>query len=361
LTDENLVRRALQLAAKGRGFTSPNPMVGAVIVANHEVISEGYHTKFGASHAEIEALRKLTASELKQAALYVNLEPCAHHGKQPPCVDAIIQSGIKKVIIGAMDPSPQVNGKGIAHLEKHGVTVQCGLLEKECRDFNFGFYHYQETGSPFVSLKFAQTLDGKIAAKDGSSKWITGLEARQETHRLRSIHDAVLVGVGAILQDDPELTVRHIDGVNPYRIVLDSSLKTPLTSKILNDDLVEKTMFFCGVQAGRNRVEQIEKLGAQVHTIDSSPAGLDLSQMCEKLPELGVLSLLVEGGRKIITSFVKRKKYHRFHIFIAPKILGDGFSSIDDIGVKKIDESLNLKVTSVQTFGKDIAVTAEVK
>ncbi|MFQ5706241.1 MAG: bifunctional diaminohydroxyphosphoribosylaminopyrimidine deaminase/5-amino-6-(5-phosphoribosylamino)uracil reductase RibD, partial [bacterium] len=236
MTDEAFIEKTLELAEKGRGLVSPNPMVGAVIVKNNGIIAEGFHQRFGGEHAEVVACNKARES-VKGATLYVNLEPCSHYGKQPPCVERIVQQGIERVVIGTRDPNPIVDGSGIRFLQEHGVQVQAGVLENRCEHLNEAYFKYVKSGLPLTTLKIAQTLDGRIATKTGASKWITSEPARRYAHQLRSQNDAILVGIGTVLSDDPQLTVRLVEGVNPIRFVLDSLLRIPLSARILSKEL----------------------------------------------------------------------------------------------------------------------------
>jgi len=242
LSDESYMRLALRLARKGAGRVSPNPMVGAVVVdPSGEIISTGYHPEFGKPHAERIALKKL-GYKASGATLYVNLEPCCHHGKTLPCTEAIIKSGVKRVVVGVLDPNPQVSGRGVEILRKHGIEVKVGVLEEECKWLNRGFFKWVLKGIPYVVLKWAQTLDGKIATVTGESKWISSERALNYAHRLRAESDAVVVGKNTVLADDPELTVRRVRGVDPLRVVLDSKLELPLDRKIFH--VPPKTLVF---------------------------------------------------------------------------------------------------------------------
>ena len=235
MNDEYYMRKALALARKGLGSTSPNPMVGAVIVKKGEIIGKGYHRRFGSPHAEIEAIKDAEGS-INGATLYVTLEPCCHTGKKtPPCLDTLLKYDLKRVVIGTIDPNPQVSGRSVKALREKGIETEVGVLEEECRKLNETYFKHIQTGMPFVTLKFAQTLDGRIATLTGDSKWISSQKSLQWAHRLRSQHDAVMVGVGTVLKDDPQLTVRLAKGRNPVRVVADSRLRTPLGAQILKE------------------------------------------------------------------------------------------------------------------------------
>lgn len=266
MTNEELIKKTLKLAEKGRGKVSPNPLVGAVITKNSEIIAEGFHREFGDVHAEVAALDS-AREDINGGTLYVNLEPCSHTGKQPPCVERIKNSGIKRVVIGMPDPNPLVNGKGIEFLRSRGLEVRVGVLEEACKDLNEGFFKHVKTGRPLVTLKIAQTLDGKIAAADGNSKWITSEKSRRLVHKMRSQNDAVLVGIGTVLKDNPRLNVRLVRGRDPKRIVLDSTLKISLNSNFLSKSLVEKTIIATTSKAPRDKSRLIKNLGATVWKI----------------------------------------------------------------------------------------------
>jgi len=261
VTDEELIKKTLKLAEKGRSKVSPNPLVGAVITKKNEIIAEGFHREFGGVHAEVAALDS-ARQDVNGGTLYVNLEPCSHTGKQPPCVERIKSSGIKRVVIGTPDPNPLVNGKGIALLRKQGLEVKVGILEEACRNFNEAFFKHIKTNTPLITLKIAQTLDGKIATADGSSKWITSEKSRRLVHKMRSQNDVVLVGIGTVLKDSPRLNVRLVRGQDPKRIVLDSTLKIPLNSNFLTKPLVEKTIIATTSKASKEKMQQDRFRGA---------------------------------------------------------------------------------------------------
>ena len=263
MTDETYMRRALELAEKGAGWVSPNPLVGAVIVKDEEIIGEGYHERYGQLHAERNALAHCTKSP-EGATIYVTLEPCCHHGKQPPCTDALLAAGIRRVVIGSKDPNPLVHGKGIRIVREHGVEVTEHVLEKECDAENEVFFHYMQTKLPFVILKYAMTLDGKIATYTGASRWVTGEAARAHVHRMRNRYRAIMVGVGTVLADDPMLNVRVEGWKSPVRIVCDSSLRIPLDSQIVRSAKEYRTIVaYAGREENEEITEKIERLHAK--------------------------------------------------------------------------------------------------
>lgn len=352
--DERFMRRALRLARKGIGKTSPNPAVGAVIVKNGKVIASGWHRKAGLPHAEIEALRS-AKGDVRGGTLFVTLEPCVHFGKTPPCVDAVIKAGIKRVVIGAKDPNPLVAGKGIRKLKRAGIEVDSGVLADDCRAINRPFGKFIATKTPYVTLKLASTLDGRIAIATGESRWITSEESRKAVHRLRSETDAVMVGVNTLLRDDPELTVRLVRGKDPLKAVLDSTFKTPLAAKAFKDP--GRLVIFTGQGASAAKIKKARALGARVVVVPAKNNGLDIRRVLKELGKLEVSSLLVEGGGTLSASLVKAGLVDRFVFFISPKLIGaDGRPSIGSLGLKKLSAAPVLKDVVVKRSGCDIVV-----
>lgn len=303
--DAFFMRRCLELAQWGAGSVSPNPMVGSVIVYNGNIIGEGYHQKFGGPHAEVHAIASVADEQLlRDATLYVTLEPCAHFGKTPPCSDLLVQKGFSRVVIGCRDPHIEVAGKGIAKLQAARITVTEGVLEAECMKCNEAFIKSHTVGLPFVAIKLAQSLDGKIATSLGASHWITGEEARNEVHRLRSIYDAVLIGEATVRADDAELTVRHCPGRNPLRVVLDRRLSLPPSAKIFNAEA--PTIVFASSSWERlPKVELLREKGITVLFINEHAGELDLRHVLVELHKRQVLSVMVEGGSRLSASFVR--------------------------------------------------------
>jgi diaminohydroxyphosphoribosylaminopyrimidine deaminase/5-amino-6-(5-phosphoribosylamino)uracil reductase len=356
------MRRALELALLGAGRVSPNPMVGAVIVCDGEIIGEGYHQQFGGPHAEVHAIRSVADAErLRHATLYVTLEPCAHFGKTPPCSDLIVEKGIARVVIGCRDPYAEVAGKGIAKLKAAGIAVTEGVLEAECRQGNEAFIKTHTVGLPFVTVKLAQTLDGKIATTLGASRWITGKESRHEVHRLRSTCDAVMTGEATVRADDAQLTVRHCTGRNPLRVVLDCRLSLPLESKIFDSEaptLVVASSSYAGLQ----KVQQLREKGVTVLFVDEHAGKLDLRQVLVELHKRQVLSVLVEGGSRLSASLIREKLADKILIFIAPKLFGgDGLSAFAPLGISVPDQAVNLRFESPRFFGRDVLLAAYVE
>ncbi len=357
MADEELIKKTLKLAEKGRGKASPNPLVGAVITKNNEIIAGGFHREFGGVHAEVAALDS-AREDVSGGTLYVNLEPCSHRGKQPACVERIKNSGIKRVVVGTPDPNPLVDGKGIALLRKEGLEVKVGVLEEACRNLNEAFFKYVQTNSPLITLKIAQTLDGKIAAADGSSKWITSGKSRQFVHKMRSQNDAVLVGIGTVLKDNPRLTVRLAKGPNPKRIVLDSTLKISLKTNLLSGPLVEKTIIATTSRASKEKISKIKGRGVTVWKIRSdSRARIDLSALCKKMGSAGITSVLIEGGSQIFSAFLQKKLVDKIAIFVAPKIFGEGLSAVHFNGIHSLDASIKLSDFEKRKIGDDVLLT----
>lgn len=358
-TDEQIIRKTLRLAEKGRGHVSPNPLVGAVIARGEEIIGQGYHHFFGGVHAEIDAFDHAKAN-LAGATLYVNLEPCTHHGKQPPCVDQILAKKIGRVVIGSPDPNPVVAGKGAKILEDHGIEVRMGVLEKACQRLNEGYFKHIVTGLPFTTIKIAQTLDGKIATQSGMSKWITSEKARRHGHRLRKQHDAILVGIGTVLADDPELTVRLVRGVSPKRIVLDSRLRIPSEARVLSKEFADGTIVVTTAQAHSNKIRAIEEMGAQVWVIEANGQGrVNLATLWNKLGTTGVTSVLVEGGSQVISSLIRAGLVDRVAVFLAPKLLGDGLNAVQHLGIDDLEKSIQLVDIQHKKIGEDFFLSGK--
>ncbi|EGS30534.1 riboflavin biosynthesis protein RibD [Peptoniphilus sp. oral taxon 375 str. F0436] len=345
--DQEFMKEAIQEALKGQGQTLTNPLVGAVLVRDGKIISRGYHEKFGSSHAEVNCLRDMDA---QGATLYVTLEPCSHYGKTPPCVDLVIEKKVKRVVVGELDSNPQVRGRGIQKLKEAGIQVTCGVLEEECHAMNRLFHFTIRQQRPYVILKMAQSLDGKIATKTGDSQWITGEEARRDGHRLRGICDAILVGRGTALQDNPQLTCRT-GGKTPLRVVLDRTLKTPRTYQLFQG---EKTIFYVGPDQETRALTPT----AQAISIGQGQDGLVLEECLEDLyKNQQVSSLLVEGGSQVLSSFIKQGLVDQWVIYQAPLFIGgDGKSTIASLGVEKLSQALESQIYKVDRLGKDLRI-----
>ena len=361
--DVRHLRLALRLARKGFGATSPNPMVGAVLVQRGKIIGCGWHRGAGLPHAEIEALRdaEKLGHPTKGATLYVTLEPCCTHGRTPPCTAAILAAGIPRVVVGATDPNPQHAGKGFKILQRAGVEVVHGILSKECSALNEAFNHWIVARTPFVTVKAAMTLDGKIATASGESKWITGEKARTHGQKLRRGSDAILVGVNTVLADNPSLTVRVGKAKPIRRIVLDSLARTPLNAKIVSDEIAPFTTIVVGKKASKQRVIALAKK-VQVVAAPFANSKLDLRWLLKKLGAEGVTSLLVEGGGEVNASFLLGGLAQRVAFFYAPKILGgrDARKGVAGEGAKSLAEVVQLREVEWRKLGDDLLLTAKV-
>ena len=350
------MRRCIEIARRSAGYVSPNPMVGAVVLSDGEIIAEGYHKFFGGPHAEVEALRNLSSEQLENAVLYISLEPCCFEGKTPPCTELILSKGVKKVVVGMLDPNPKVNGKGVKILRDAGVNVEVGLLEHQCREINFGYIKRMEKGLPGVMCKIAISLDGRIGTSTKDSRWITGKAARIYAHKLRAEFDAILIGVGTVLADDPMLNVRHIEGNQPLRVIMDSNLRTPLTAKILQNQSNTPTVIFISEQVEDDRIAGFIKLGAKVEkTALDKEGNLSIVEILKHLSVLGVTNIMVEGGAAIFTSFLKEKLVDRLNVVIAPKLIGsDGIPAIKELGISKMSDVEEWNFRTVKRMGEDV-------
>jgi diaminohydroxyphosphoribosylaminopyrimidine deaminase/5-amino-6-(5-phosphoribosylamino)uracil reductase len=357
--EHGVMQRAVEEAKRGR--TSPNPRVGAAIVRDGKIICMGHHAQAGQPHAEVDAIRN-AAGSVEGATLYVTLEPCNHQGRTGPCTDAILEAGIARVVIGCRDPAPHVAG-AIDRLKGAGVEVDVGLLEEECTALVADFTKHIRTGLPFVTLKAAVTLDGKIATRTGDSKWITGEEARTETHRMRDESDAILVGVGTVLADDPQLTVRHIEGRDPIRVVLDASLRTPPTAAILDPGRTSSasTLIFHAPDADTSRHAGLTAPGVELIPVSRHPRGVDLHEVLQVLGDRDVVRLLVEGGSHVHGALLDLGLADRAAIFIAPRILGDAdaIPFAAGSGVDSIERAWRLVRTQIRIFGSDWLVCGD--
>lgn len=353
-TDEKFMQQCIELALKGAGNVSPNPMVGCVIVKNGKIIAEGYHKKYGEYHAERNAINSALRKgiNLKGAELYVNLEPCAHTGKTPPCADYIVQHKFKRVVIGVKDPFHQVAGKGIRKLKQAGIKVKTGVLSNECRDLNKFFFKHVETGLPYITIKTAQTLDGKIANHKYQSKWISSEGSRRLVHKMRSVYDAVLIGMNTVKYDDPALTVRDVKGRDPFRMVIDPYLELSLSKKLYKN-AYDKVIVFTSKDADKKRAEQLNKRGVIVITCKTKNGMLDIYEAMWKTAALGISSIMVEGGGITYNEFIKYKLVDEFVIFVAPRVMGKGIpaftnefdlSSYKDVSFYKSDKDILINI-----------------
>ena len=354
MDDVRWMKRALRLAEKGRGRTSPNPMVGAVLVNDGKVVGEGFHAKAGEAHAEIVALQQ-AGEGARGTTLYLNLEPCTHYGKTPPCAPRVIEAGVKRVIIGMEDPNPLVKGKGVEMLGRAVLDVEVGILEKECRRLNEAFCKYILKKEPFVILKVAATLDGKMATRNGDSKWISGEASRRFVHKLRDQVDGVLVGIGTVLKDDPMLTARIRGGRDPYRIILDSQLKIPEEAKAIGTHPT-KAIIASTELAPKDKIEKLEKRGVKVLIFDSKRGKVNLRACLSKLGEIGLTNLLVEGGSQVNGSFLDEGLIDKLLLFLSPRLMGDHQAPgiFGGEGVSNLQEAIVLKEIKTKRVGEDI-------
>ncbi len=348
LDDNYFMREAIRLAGKGIGKTSPNPIVGAVIVRNSNIMGRGYHKKYGDWHAEINAIKD-AGSNVKGATVYITLEPCCHYGKTPPCVETLFTEKIGRVVVGTLDPNPRVNGKGVKTLRSKGIKVDVGILEDECRELNEHYFKFIKSGIPYVTVKYAQTLDGRIATKTGDSQWISSEALRPYVHRLRAVNDCIMVGVGTVIADDPQLTVRYSKGRNPLRIIVDSTLRIPLRSSVLKDNNSHLTTIATTSKAPAKKVAVIKKLGTEVLVVKKDKnCGVNLRDLLIELGKRGITSVMVEGGSDIITSLIKANLVDKMLILTAPKIMGNGLEAIGDLGVSMVKDAI--KFSSFKTM-----------
>lgn len=356
--DIKYMKRALELAKKGEGRTAPNPMVGCVVVKDGEIIGEGFHEEYGSFHAERNALNSLSKNA-DGAELYVTLEPCCHYGKTPPCTEAIIEHKIKRVIVACLDENPLVGGQGIEILKKHGIDVTIGVLKEEAIKLNEVFFHYISNKRPFVAMKYAMTLDGKIATVSKDSKWITSKESRKYVQVLRNRYKSILVGIHTVLEDDPMLNCRMEGGVNPIRIVLDSKLRIPLKSNIVKTAKEIKTIVVT-TESDERKKEVLKSLGVEIMELKSE---ICLSELLTRLGEMKIDSILVEGGGRIHGSFLQENLVDRVYAFVAPKLIGgaDALSPVEGTGIQKMKDAIKLKDTECRMIEKDILITGRVE
>ncbi len=358
MTDESYIKLTLELAKKGIGKVSPNPLVGCVVIKDERIIGAGYHEKFGGNHAEVNAINS-ARENLEGATLYINLEPCSHYGKTPPCVDKIIEKKFKRVVIGTLDMNPVISGTGIKKLKAAGIEVKVGLLEKECIDLNKFFFKYITKKLPYVTLKAAQTIDGKIADAAGNSKWISSAASRRHVHSLRAKYDAVLIGSGTVKSDDPSLTVRLTEGRNPKRIILDSKLELSPNHKIFS---INSDRNLIVVTSRKNidkkrRIKKINSFGAKIiFAKENSNGKINLRSALTELSKIQIASVLVEGGCEVYTSFLKENLYDNIILFIAPKILGSGLPLVNSFGKSTIKNTLKVKFVNIETLDDDLCV-----
>lgn len=351
------MRLALELAKRGKGKVNPNPLVGAIIVKNNVIIGQGYHQNYGGNHAEINAFNS-AVDDLTKSTMYVTLEPCSHYGKTPPCVDKIIENKVSKVVVGCLDPNPKVCGSGIKKLESAGIEVIVGVLENECIKINEVFIKLITQKKPFVLLKSAMSLDGKIATAKGESRWITGKEAREEVHKLRNETLGIMVGVNTVIQDNPELTCRLYGGRNPIRIIVDSTLRIPIESKVICDENKINTIIATTNNADSKKMIDIQKLGVKILIIKSKDGRVDLKELMIKLGELNIDSILLEGGSTLNFSAMSSGIVDKVQFYISPKIIGGENSKtpIGGLGIESLKDVFRVSYITTKIVGEDILI-----
>ncbi|WP_066064696.1 bifunctional diaminohydroxyphosphoribosylaminopyrimidine deaminase/5-amino-6-(5-phosphoribosylamino)uracil reductase RibD [Neobacillus soli] len=360
MNDNYYMNLALNLAEGTLGQTSPNPVVGAVVVKDNQIIGMGAHLKAGEPHAEVHAIG-MAGEKAKDATLYVTLEPCSHFGKTPPCADLIIKAGLGRVFVATTDPNPEVAGTGIDRLRKAGIEVEVGVLQDEARELNKVFFYNIQTGLPYVTLKSAASLDGKTATVTGESMWITGEEARNDVHQIRHQHDGILAGVNTVLKDNPSLTTRiPAGGKNPIRIIMDTQLRTPLNAKVIIDQQAS-TWIVTGAEVDQKRVIQFNELGIEVIKMESQR--ISIKDMLIILGKRGITSLFVEGGAEVHGSFLKERAFQQVITYVAPKLIGGKHAptSFGGQGIEKIADAISLNIKKVDLIGKDIRIIAQPK
>lgn len=356
--NEQIMNQCIELARLGEGRVSPNPLVGAIVVdKNGQIKGKGFHQRYGEAHAEVNAISEAGDDACEGGTIYVSLEPCSHYGKTPPCADLIISKKFKKVVVGMTDPNPKVAGNGIKKLIEAGITVETGILEEKCKKLNEIFIKHISEKKPFIAIKTASTIDGKIASKTGSSKWITSALAREEVQRLRNKYDAILTGSGTIIADNPSLNCRTKNGRNPIRVIIDSKLRTSPDSKAyINDDtrIIIATTSEAIEKNANHYPKHVEFLDCPVTSEDK----LNLKSLAEKLYQKELYSIMIEAGGNLCGGFIKEGLVDKFYFFIAPKILGDnsGLSLVDGYNISDINESLNIKFGEIQKFPPDIMI-----
>ena len=364
MDDRHFMNMALDLAAKGQGFTSPNPMVGAVVVKDDQVVGRGYHKIAGGSHAEVNALE--AAGEFaKGATLYVTLEPCNHTGRTPPCTRKILELGVARVVAAMKDPNPIVAGNGAEFLEQNGVQVTTGVCEAQAQKLNEAFIKYVCTGRPFVMAKCAATLDGRIATRTGDSRWVTGESARRYVHQLRHRTDAIMVGINTIRNDDPSLTTRlpGSQGSDPARVILDTHLTISPDARVLQQESAAPTILVAGLPVAENKKRAFEKSGAQVLEVALKNDLIDMNALMEQLGAMELTSLLIEGGSRVLASAFNRAVVDKVFFFYAPKILGgdDGVPICSGPGAELMGECIGIRDIAVHRLGDDVLIEGYVE
>lgn len=360
--DEKYMRLAIELAKKAKRKVKKNPLVGAVLVKNDKIIGQGYHIAYGMEHAEENAIKNSLES-VEDAELYVTLEPCCHFGKRPPCCNLLIDRKISKVYIGCLDPNPKVAGKGVKLLEHAGIFVQVGVLEEECRKINSSFFYHIMHKIPYVVLKSAMTIDGKIATSTGDSKWVTSEESRKKVHEIRDDLDGIMVGINTVIKDNPSLNVRLVEGEDPIRIVVDSRLRIPKDSKILHLESTAKTIIATTKAYDVEKYDYLSKLeNVEIIVAKSKDGRVDLLDLLQKLYEIDISSILLEGGGSLNYEMLRQKLVAKVMFFIAPKIIGgkNSLTPVEGEGIQIMGHAIDIKNMDIQKFGSDFLLEGDI-
>ncbi len=362
--DAFYMQMAIELAKKGRGFTSPNPLVGAVIVKNNIVIGEGYHEYYGGPHAEVNAIKNAN-SDINGATIYLTLEPCSHYGKTPPCSLAIIQNKLSRVVIGSLDPNPLVSGKGIEMIRNAGIRVDTGILEQETQKLNEVFFKFIQTKEPFILMKTAMSLDGKIATRNGDSKWISGEQSRSKVHQMRNEYSAIMVGINTVINDNPLLNVRNISGKtkNPIRIIIDSKARTPLDADIVNTPEISPVIVAVTKKAKKENIDKLSRKGIKVIVCPEKEKAIDLKYLIKEIGKLNIDSILLEGGGTLNFGAIEQNIVDKVITFISPKIIGgkEAATPVEGVGFKRIADTVELEKLNYTLSGNDIMVEGYIK
>jgi len=351
ISHKKYMELAIKLAEKGRGSTSPNPMVGCIVVKRGRIVGKGFHKKAGTEHAEVLALNDAGKKAIN-STLYVNLEPCSHWGRTPPCTEKIVESGVREVIIGMEDPNPLV--EGFRELKFRGLKTKIGILEKEAKKLNEAYIKWMKTKRPFVTIKVAMSADGRIATKTGDSKYITSKDARAYVHQLRTEADAVMVGLNTVLRDNPELTPRLYKGKDPMKVVVDSSLKIPKNCNLMKDPA--KLIIATTAKAPKGEIKKLQQKGINIIIAKTNKGLVDLEDLMKQLGKHEITSIMIEGGSELNSSAIKEGVVDKILIFTAPKLIGNGLGAIGNLGVDKINKAINLKNPVVKKIGNDILI-----
>jgi diaminohydroxyphosphoribosylaminopyrimidine deaminase/5-amino-6-(5-phosphoribosylamino)uracil reductase len=362
--DEKYMKRAIELSKKGIGYTNSNPLVGAVIVKDGKVIGEGLHEYYGGNHAEVNAILSATES-VYGATMYVTLEPCSHYGKTPPCADRLVKEGISEVIVGMIDPNPEVAGRGISILEENGIKVVTGILKEEIEELNEVFIKYITKNEPFCWLKYAMTLDGKIASYTGDSRWITNEKSRAYVHEIRHRAMGIMVGIGTVIADDPMLNTRLAkkEGKDPVRIIVDSKCRIPSEAKVLNNDSDMKTIVVVTTEAKESDMNRVQRKGAEIIVASAKKGKVDIEYLFKRLGKMGIDSILIEGGGELSFSALEAGVVDKVLAFVAPKLIGgkDAATPVGGKGIEYMRDALELSDIKINMFEEDIMIEGKLK